>query len=110
MPALLSFSFYLHRAAADTSFDASVPTFDRDYLSSGAERPDWVVTSPPYKGAIKFAKAALAVATVGVALKLPLSFMEPCVYRSAWLQDNPPSKCIFFRRATYTPAHIPVGE
>lgn len=72
VPALVPSRFYLHRAAADTSFDASVPTFDRDYLSSGAERPDWVVTSPPYKGAIKFVKAALAVATVRVALKLGL--------------------------------------
>lgn len=98
------------RSAADTNFDASVPTFGEDYLSSGVQRPDWVVTSPPYKGAIQFVKAALAVATKGVALKLPLSFMEPCGDRGVWLQTNTPSVCIFLRRVTYTPAHVTVGE
>ncbi|CAN0114147.1 unnamed protein product, partial [Hapterophycus canaliculatus] len=71
------------------------------FCCRGAERLDWVVTSPPYKGAIKFVNAALAVATVGVALKSPLSFMEPCVDGSAWLQENLPSKCIFLRRVRY---------
>ncbi|CAN0115810.1 unnamed protein product [Ectocarpus sp. 6 AP-2014] len=81
-----------------------------DYLSSGVRRPDWVVTSPPYKGAIKYVKAAMAVAEKGVALKLPLPFMEPCGDRGVWLKKNPPSACIFLRRATYTPAHIMMGE
>lgn len=102
--------FDLCRADADTTFDASVPTFARDYLSDGVERPDWVVTSPPYKGAIKFVKAALTVAKHGVALKLPLSFLEPCANRGVWLQNNSPAVLIFLSRATYTPVHIAVGE
>ncbi|CAN0277076.1 unnamed protein product [Pylaiella littoralis] len=67
----------------------SAPTFAQEYLASGAQQPDWVVTSPPYKGAINFVKGAMELARYGVALKLPLSFMEPCGDRGVWLQRNP---------------------
>lgn len=68
------------------------------------------MTSPPYKGAFNFVKAALSVAEKGVALKLPLSFLEPCEDRGAWLSANPPALCVFLRRAKYTPAKVMVGE
>lgn len=102
-------SIYASRCA-DTSLDASSGSFARVYLEKTGQQPDWVVTSPPYKGAIKFVMAALEVARYGVALKLPLSFMEPCADRATWLQENSPSVCVFLRRSTYTPAHITVGE
>ncbi|CAB1109658.1 unnamed protein product [Ectocarpus sp. CCAP 1310/34] len=72
--------------------------------------PDWVVTSPPYKGALGFVKAALTVAKESVALKLPLSFLEPCADREGWLQANPPALCMMMSRARYQPAHVRVGE
>lgn len=100
----------LARRGVDTNLDASAPTFPQEYLASGAQQPDWVVTSPPYKGAINFVKGAMEVARYGVALKLPLSFMEPCGDRGVWLQRNPPSICVFLRRVRYTPAHVMVGE
>ncbi|CAB1109634.1 unnamed protein product [Ectocarpus sp. CCAP 1310/34] len=75
------------------------------------KQPDWVVTSPPYKGAVGFVKAVLAVAAKGVALRLPLSFRKPCADRGSWLVDNPPVMCGFLRRAKYTHAHhVKVGE
>ncbi|CAM9160432.1 unnamed protein product [Hapterophycus canaliculatus] len=95
---------------ADTSLDASSHSFPREYLEKAGQQPDWVVTSPPYKGAIKFVEAALGVARYGVALKLLISFMEPCEDRAIWLKKKPPSICVFMRRSTYSPAHIIVGE
>lgn len=97
--------------APDTHLDASAATFCADFLADGVQqRPDWVVTSPPYKGALKFVKAARAVAKKGVALKLSLSFLEPCADRGEWLSANPPALCVFLRRARYTPTPVPVGE
>ncbi|CAB1112018.1 unnamed protein product [Ectocarpus sp. CCAP 1310/34] len=94
-----------------SSLDASKSTFAADFLADGFEQqPEWVVTSPPYKGAVKFGKAALSVAKHGVTLKLPLSFLEPCVDRADWLEANPPTVCVFLRRASYTPEHIMMGE
>ncbi|CAM9759056.1 unnamed protein product [Pylaiella littoralis] len=84
-------------------------SFPREYLEK-AGQPDWVVTSPPYRGAINFVKSALGVARYGVALKLPLSFLEPCADRGIWLKENPPSVCVVLRRVTHTPAHVIVGE
>lgn len=95
---------------SDTNLDASSPTFAREYIAAGNQQPDWVITSPPYKGAINFVKAAVEVAKHGVALKLPLSFLEPCGDRAVWLKKNEPSVCVFLRRAGYTPDHVMVGE
>ncbi|CAM9119159.1 unnamed protein product, partial [Hapterophycus canaliculatus] len=74
-------------------------SFPREYLETTDQRPDWVVTSPPYKGAIQFAKVAVQLSRYGVALKLPLSVMEPCADRASWLKENPPSVCMFLRRS-----------
>ncbi|CAM9339608.1 unnamed protein product [Pylaiella littoralis] len=98
------------RRGVDTNLDTSAPTFAQEYLASGAQQPDWVVTSPPYKGAINFVKGAMEVARYGVAFKLLLSFMGPCGDRGEWLQRNPPSICVFLRRVRYTPAHVMMGE
>lgn len=99
------------RQAPDTHLDASATTFRADFLAGGVrQQPDWVVTSPPYKGAMKFVTAALSVAKKGVALKLSLSFLEPCADRGEWLSANPPALCVLLRRGKYTPAPVNVGE
>ncbi|CAB1101013.1 unnamed protein product [Ectocarpus sp. CCAP 1310/34] len=95
----------------DTNLDASSASFTDDFLAAHHEQqPDWVVTRPPYNGALAFVKAALPVAKKGVALKLPLSFLEPCADRAGWLQANPPALCMMMSRARYQPAHVRVGE
>ncbi|CAM9870676.1 unnamed protein product [Ectocarpus sp. 6 AP-2014] len=95
----------------DTNLDASLASFGADFLlAKPGQRPDWVLTSPPYKGALEYVKSALSLAAKGVALKLPLSFLEPCADRGKWLQANPPAVCVFLRRVRYTPAHVMVGE
>ncbi|CAN0373515.1 unnamed protein product [Ectocarpus sp. 12 AP-2014] len=88
---------------ADTNLDASLESFPDDFVAaSSRKRPDWVVTSPPYNGALAFVKAATSLATKGVAVKLPLSCLAPCADRGGWLQTNPPSVCVFLRRARCT--------
>ncbi|CAM9767933.1 unnamed protein product [Ectocarpus sp. 4 AP-2014] len=91
---------------ADTDLDASLESFPEDFLAAYSEkRPEWVVTSPSYSRALTFAKAAMSLATKGVAFKIPISFLEPCAYRGGWLQTNPPSVCLFLRRAKCTRAN-----
>lgn len=66
------------RLSPDTSLDASLTTFPEDFLlANPGKQPDWALTSPSYKGALAFVKAALSVAKEGMALKLPISFLEP---------------------------------
>ena len=92
--------------------DASCEDFVQAYCQEKSRpRPHWVVTSPPYKGAIKYARVALSLCQTGVALKLPLSFLEPCGDRVEWLSTNAPAICIFLRRkADYDISNIRVGE
>ncbi|CAN0552630.1 unnamed protein product, partial [Ectocarpus sp. 12 AP-2014] len=91
---------------ADTNLDASLESFLEDFLEAySGKRPEWVVTSPPYSRALTFVKAAMSLATKGVAFKMPISFLELCADRGGWLQTNPPSVCVFLRRAIYTRAN-----
>ncbi|CAN0364435.1 unnamed protein product [Pylaiella littoralis] len=76
-----------------THLDASGADFVQAY-GQGDNRPDWVVTSPPYKNAFAILKQALHVAQGGVVFKLRLSFLEPTKTRGQWLKDNPPSLTI----------------
>ncbi|CAN0004156.1 unnamed protein product [Pylaiella littoralis] len=88
------------RLPADTHLDASGADFVQAY-GQGDNRPDWVVTSPPYKNAFAILKKALHVAQVGVVFKLRLSFLEPSKTLGQWLKDNPPSLTIVLPRAVY---------
>ncbi|CAN0217552.1 unnamed protein product [Ectocarpus sp. 6 AP-2014] len=91
---------------ADTNLDASLELFPEDFLAAySGKRPEWVVTSPPYSRALTFVKAAMSLATKGVAFKMPIFFLEPCADRGGWLQTNPPSVCVFLCRAKYTRAN-----
>lgn len=100
------------RLSPDTNLDARLASFPSDFLAANSgKQPDWVITSPPYKDALAFVKVALSLAKEGAALKLPLSFLEPCSARGGWLRDNPLAMCIFLRRSRYTRAHrVKVGE
>jgi hypothetical protein len=64
-------------------------------------RPDWVVGSPPYHSASTIVQHALRVATVGVAFKLRLSFLEPCADRAQLLKQHSPTHMIVLPRVVY---------
>ena len=80
--------------------DATTDAFS-DSFGEEARRPEWVVTSPPYKHAFAILKRALRVGRVGVAFKLRLTFLEPTKSRGQWLKDNPPHSIVMLPRATY---------
>ncbi|CAM9222104.1 unnamed protein product [Ectocarpus sp. 8 AP-2014] len=81
---------------ADTNLDASLESFPEDFLAAySGNRPEWVVTSPPYSRALTFVKADMSLATKGVAFHMPISFLEPCADRGGWLQTNP-RLCVCF--------------
>ncbi|CAN0131118.1 unnamed protein product [Scytosiphon promiscuus] len=95
----------------DTDPRTALLPFAKDFLAANSgSRPDWVLVSPPYKGALAFVQVALSLATEGVAIKVPLSFLEPCRDRGLWLQNNPPARCIFLRRVQHSRAHLKAGE
>jgi len=66
-----------------------------------AEQPDWVVGSPPYGNAVTIVQHALSTAKVGVAFKLRLTFLEPCLDRAPLLERSPPAGIIVLPRVTY---------
>jgi hypothetical protein len=83
---------------ADTHFDASKPDF---VASMGAQRPSWIIASPPYSLATKAIANSLRLARKGVAMTLPLSFLEPTEERETFLSNNPPSRLLILPRCTY---------
>jgi len=105
-------SYNAGRIVADTHEDATTTDFPSTFVEGICQgaKPDWVVTSPPYKDAIKFVRSALSVCGKGAALKLPLAFLESCSDRGSWLADHPPQCCIFLRRQGYGSGMPRMGE
>lgn len=90
----------LCRLLADSHMGAATEGFVEAFRED-SWRPDWVVSSPPYKHAFAILKQALPVGRVGVAFKLRLTFLEPTKTRGRWLKDNPPHSVVMLPRATY---------
>jgi hypothetical protein len=78
--------------AADSYLDATSSTFVEDFHYSLPETSavDWVITSPPYgEHAAKCVANALLLARQGVAMKVRLTFLEPCQDRRDLLEEHP---------------------
>ena len=63
---------------------------------------DWVVTNPPFSGALPILQHALAHATAGVALLVRISFLEPTFDRQDFLAENPPSRIVVLPRHSFS--------
>ena len=75
----------------------------RDRVSWASFPPvEWVITNPPFVGALPILQHAVAHARVGVALYLRLSFLEPTIARGAWLEAHPPSRVIVLPRHSFS--------
>ncbi|CAN0404646.1 unnamed protein product, partial [Pylaiella littoralis] len=61
---------------ADSHVDVTTDTFYNTF-SHETRRPDWIVTSPPYKTVFAILKQALRIGRVGVAFKLRLDLLQP---------------------------------
>ena len=70
--------------------DASSVEFVEYFLEED-RRPEWFVSSPPYRNAFAFLKNACRIAKVDVAFKLRLNFLEPVNSRAQGLMQNPPA-------------------
>lgn len=65
-------------------------------LGEGRERPDFVVTNPPFQLATEFIAAASAIAECGFAMLVRTAFLEGADrYRRLW-STNPPSYVLQF--------------
>lgn len=60
------------------------------------ERPDWVITNPPFSQAEKIIPLAYDHARVGIVMLLRLTYLEPTKGRAQWLQEHPISRLIVF--------------
>jgi hypothetical protein len=66
---------------------------DRAYC---AEKPDWIITNPPFNLGVEFAKRAIGQARRGVALLLRSVWMESRERYEALFRDTPPTVIAVF--------------
>jgi hypothetical protein len=62
---------------------------------------EWVIGNLPFSVAFPILQHAHALATVGVALLLRKSFLEPTKERGTWLEANPPDRTIVLPRHSF---------
>ena len=87
--------------SSDSHLDATKESFVDEWraANNGVQMVDWVITSPPYgANAVLCAVNAMKLARIGVALKLRLTFIEPCISRRQFLAEFPISLIIPMRR------------
>lgn len=62
--------------------------------------PDWTVTNPPFSHAGRIARHALDYSLRGVALLLPVTFLEVCKDR-LWIDAEPPQRILVLPRTRF---------
>ena len=65
-------------------------------------KPDWTVTNPPFSSAYLIVVNAVHYSTLGAAILLRLSFLEPTKEREKFLVRQPPNKLIILPRYSFT--------
>lgn len=86
------------RLESDYCLDASLPESWKAF-PQGAH---WVVSNPPVNQAAQIVPLAYDYATVGIAMLLRLSFLEPVKNRGTWLNEHPPTSMIILPRISFT--------
>lgn len=74
---------------AGSHYDATTEEGWRGMLTARHTRPTWIITNPPFGQAHKIIPLAFQHARIGVALLLPLYFLEPTRERAGVLRNNP---------------------
>jgi hypothetical protein len=66
-------------------------------------RPDWVITNPPFSAAFDIIREAYEAATVGIAMLLRVTWLEPTKTgaRAAWLAEHPPTWELIMERYSF---------
>ena len=89
---------FFGRVVASDVFDYGVGAAVYDFLGAGdlasapapCERPDWIITNPPFSVGQAFVERALAIASRGVAVLVRTAFLESAD-RYAFFRRFPPS-------------------
>ena len=91
-----------HLVKSHYHMDASSSNFANAWKETVAAEHglvDWVITSPPYgSNAAKCVASALRLARRGVAMKLRITFLEPCADRAQLLRDYPVDLLVSMKR------------
>ena len=91
-----------HLVKSHYHMDCSSSDFENTWKETVAAEHDvvdWVITSPPYgANAAKCVASALRLARRGVAMKLRITFLEPCADRVQLLRDNPVDLVVSMKR------------
>lgn len=88
--------------SADTHEDA----FAAATWQPGPKAPacDWVITNPPFRGALVMLEHALRYASVGIAFHVRISFWEPTIERGTfWDRTQKPTRQIILPRRRFDP-------
>jgi hypothetical protein len=88
------------RHVADSHLDAGTDEFWGGY-SRDIERPDWVISNPPFSDAVRIIPRAYDAARVGIAMLLRVTWLEPCEDRKVWLASHPPTWELVMERYSY---------
>ena len=88
---------------ADFHLDASEP---RNWGGGWPTGAHWVISNPPFNKAPQIIPLAYDYASIGIAMLLRLSYLEPCFTRKSnraqWLSEHPPTKLIVLPRISFT--------
>lgn len=87
---------------SDAHYNAADPETYSRYADLGWARPCWIITNPPFGAASLIVPFAYDFATIGIAMLLRLSFLEPVEVRGAWLNEHPPTRLIVLPRISFT--------
>lgn len=84
---------YFHHVEASDVFDYGRGFRVFDFLAPREHvfRPHWIITNPPFKTSLEFARVALKVARAGVALLVRTSWLEGGERYRDLFADRPPS-------------------
>lgn len=82
---------------ADTYEDATTDAYWQRFGTT-EERPDWVISNPPFSDAFDIVIRAYEVAKFAVAMLLRITWPEPTEERGDWLEEHPPTWEIKMRR------------
>lgn len=91
------------RMPADVHMDATGQAF-WNLVEFGPlqDRPNFIVSNPPFNVCASIVQQAYDHASVGIAMLLRLSFLEPCGDRADFLAEHPPDDVLVLPRISFT--------
>jgi hypothetical protein len=94
----------LHTNDLDQKFEAHhhFDATDRSFWRCFPRGIDWTVTNPPFSEAQAILPLAYEHSSLGVAMLLRITYLEPCKGRAGWLKEYPPSRLLVLPRISFT--------